>query len=219
VAATPLVVSLWRRKDKQGFLCSGLLLTGRHILTVKHAFDTGTENDSVYVRLIDGVDGDIEAKVVQRHRDRDAAILELGTAVVAIGPDLLTHGGRSFDGQPATIRVVDPDNFGRATFSNYSIGRFDHETGEYILAPEDALGHSGGIVEVDDRIVALLSRRKKDGPYAARWPCTFCGPGSRVSSDRLEPKREVRSRCGPWASRRRPTRLWWRRCGLVSATG
>lgn len=165
MAATPLVVSLWRRKDKQGFLCSGLLLTGRHILTVRHAFDTGSKDQPVYVRLIDGVDGDVEARLVHRHRDRDAAILKLGTAVGAVtSPDLPTDGHRSFDGQPVTLRVVDPDSHGRTTFPNYSIGRFDHDTGEYILSPEDARGHSGGIVEVDGRAIGLLSRRKKEDP-------------------------------------------------------
>lgn len=166
MAGVPLIVSLWSRPDKQGFLCSGLLLTGRHILTVRHAFDPWPDQDPVYVRLIDGVEGDVIAQVLQRHRDRDAAILELKTPVGPIAsPDLQGSApAQSLEGQAATLRVIDPDHFGRHSPSNYSVGSFDHGTGEYVLTPENARGHSGGVVEVQGRVVGLLSRRTPTDP-------------------------------------------------------
>lgn len=108
MAGQPLIVSLWRRKDKEGFLCSGLLLTERHILTVGHAFDVRTEKDPVYVRLIDGVDGDVIAKVLQRHQVYDAAVLELETAVGAASrPDLAANGRGSFGFGPGSRAASD----------------------------------------------------------------------------------------------------------------
>jgi hypothetical protein len=70
----------------------------------------------------------------------------------------------SFQRQAATLRVIDPDSFNRATASNYSIATFDHATGEYVITPENARGHSGGIVEVKGQVIGLLSRRKTDDP-------------------------------------------------------
>ena len=194
MAVAPPIVSLWRQKDKQGFLCSGLLLTGSHILTVGHAFDARTEKDPIYVRLIDGVDGDVEATVLHRHRERDAAILELQTAVgVATSPGLATDGRGYYEGRRVTLRVVDPDNYGRTTFSNYSIGRFDQDTGEYIISPEDARGHSGGIVEVDGMVVGLLSRRKREDPLCravavhllSGWIQSCIGSPATLTDDRV----------------------------------
>ena len=187
--AAPLIVSLWERPEKQGFLCSGLLLTGKHILTVRHAFEGWPEADPVYVRLIDGVDGDIEARVFQRHRERDAAILELQTAVGPIAsPELLTRSDRTYDGQPATLRVIDPDSFGRSIPTNYSIANFDHATGEFVITPENARGHSGGVVEVDDRVIGLLSRRTRTDPLCRAvamhllWPWIEASIGSSQGS-------------------------------------
>lgn len=164
-AAVPLVVSLWGSKDKQRFLCSGLLLTGRYILTVRHAFKGWPDQDPVYVRLIDGVDGDVPARVIQRHPDRDAAILELVTAVGPItSPDLDTRGDRSFDGLGVTLRVIDPDSFGRSSPTSYSVANFDHATGHYVLTPQNARGHSGGVVEVQGQVIGLLSQRTRTDP-------------------------------------------------------
>ena len=81
VVPAPMIVSLWRDRDRRDFLCSGLMLGPKHILTVRHAFtnlpDWNPDNEPVFVRLIDGVEGNVEAHLLQRHAERDAAILEL----------------------------------------------------------------------------------------------------------------------------------------------
>ncbi len=165
MAVEPRIVSLWRNKDKDGFLCSGLLLTGQYILTVRHAFEDWPENRTVYVGLIDGVERKVEADVFQHHREKDAALLKLQTAVsLAEAPALLMDSQRSFDGSQAQLRVIDPDCFQRASLPNYAIGCFDHGTGEYVLNPDSAKGYSGGVVEVDGQIIGLLTRRTKDDP-------------------------------------------------------
>ena len=165
MVAEPRVVSLWSKPGKQGRLCSGLLLSGRHILTVKHAFVDWKEKQPIYVRLIDGVDGDVEALLFQRHRERDAALLELTSAVGDPGfPALQTKSPQSLNGKSARLLVIDPDTHGRATPTNYSIASHDYATGEYVLSPENAKGHSGGVVEVDGKIIGLLSRRTQDDP-------------------------------------------------------
>jgi hypothetical protein len=65
-----MIVSLWRERDRRGFLCSGLMLGPKHILTVRHAFQVSPacdpDSEPVFVRLIDGVEGDIEARLLQR---------------------------------------------------------------------------------------------------------------------------------------------------------
>ena len=165
MAAEPRVVSLWREKNRQGLICSGLLLDGRHILTVNHAFADWKDNQPIYVRLIVDVEDDVEARLLQRHRERDAALLELTSAVRDPGfPALQTASPQSLDGQSARLLVIDPDTHGRSTPTNYSIASHDHATGEYVLSPENAKGHSGGVVEVDGRIIGLLSRRTQDDP-------------------------------------------------------
>ena len=165
MAAGPQTVSLWRDRGKQGFLCSGLRLDAKHILTVKHAFTKIAGDGPVYVRLIDGVDGDVKAKIVQRHREHDAAILALETAAGnPPQPRLLTQSTHSYDGKAATLHVIDPDSKDRATPTGYGVSSFDHETGEFVLNPENASGHSGGVVEVEGWIIALLSRRTPDDP-------------------------------------------------------
>lgn len=165
MAQEPIIVSLWADKDRKKFLCSGLLLTGQYILTVKHAFENWPEGQPVYVRLIDGVDADVEAKVLQSHREFDAAILQLPTAVKSPAPpNLQTRGNSNLDGKAAVLWVIDPDSFGRSNPTNYSIANFDHRTGEYVLSPENAKGHSGGMVEVEGKLVGILSRRKATDP-------------------------------------------------------
>lgn len=165
MAQAPIIVSLWAKKDKKEFLCSGLLLTGQHILTVKHAFENWSEHQPVYVRLIDGVEGDVEAKVLQRHQEFDAAILQLPNAVKSPAlPNLQTCGDSALDGRDVALWVIDPDSFGRSNPTNYSIANFDHRTGEYVLFPANAKGHSGGMVEVGGKLVGILSRRKPNDP-------------------------------------------------------
>jgi hypothetical protein len=166
IAAPPVVVSIWSGENKQGFLNSGLLLDSDHVLTVKRTFNDWAENLPVYVRLIDGVDGDVVAYVFQRHRERDAAILKLSSAVGPIASPHL-HRGSSVpvpDGEQAALRFIDPGTHSRTPPVSCSIASFDHVTGEYVLAPENARGSSGGVVEVRGQVVGLLSRRKTSDP-------------------------------------------------------
>lgn len=165
MAVEPLIVSLWKGKDRQGFLCSGLLLTGQYILTVRHAFADWPADTPVFVRLIPGVDGDVGARLVQFHPERDAAILQLDTPVGDVKtPNLMTRADKPYDGLPAILRVIDPDTYNRSTPSNYSIASYDHGAGEFVISPENARGHSGGVVEVGGKIVALLCRRAIGDP-------------------------------------------------------
>ena len=117
------------------------------------------------MRLIDGVEGDVEASLLQRHGERDAAILGLpNPAPEDPEPRLLSQAVESFQGRAGTLRVIDPDSFNRATAPNYSVASFDHATGEYVITPENARGHSGGIVEVQGQVIGLLSRRRTNDP-------------------------------------------------------
>ena len=166
MGSEPSIVSLWADPDKQGeFLCSGLLLTPQHILTAGHAFESWPQGRPVFVRLIHGVEGDVEAKLLHRNDHRDAAILELVTAAGRdVRPRLLAVASESFDGRRATLWVIDPDSFGCSIASNYAVNGFDHRTGEFVISPENARGHSGGVVEVDGQIIGLLSRRTPSDP-------------------------------------------------------
>lgn len=199
MAPEPIIVSLWANKDKKDFLCSGLLLTGQYILTVKHAFADCPEHKPVYVRLIDGVEGDVEAKVLLRHQERDAAILQLPTAVKSpVPPNLQTRSDSNLDKKAATLWVIDPDSFGRSHPTNYAIANFDHGTGEYVISPENAKGHSGGMVEVDGRLVGVLSRRKQTDPLCRAvalhllWPwISVCIGGALDEGQTSVPVRRV----------------------------
>lgn len=136
------IVSLWKSQNRQDFLCSGLQLTNKYILTVRHAFVGMSDEVTVFVRQIAQVDDDVPARIFQPHPERDAAILELVTAAKPIAePKLLLRSDLDLGGKPVTLRVIDPDNFGVATLSNYSVGNFDHTTGEFVLSPENALAH------------------------------------------------------------------------------
>ncbi|MBL8481645.1 MAG: hypothetical protein JNJ60_05580, partial [Rhodocyclaceae bacterium] len=158
--AEPVVVSIWKDKNRAAFLCSGLMLSGRHILTVKHAFDGWSNQQSVYVRLIDGVEGAVEAQLLGAHERYDVALLELRTSVrFASAPTLLTTNDRAPDGSQIGLQVIDPDNHSRAYPANYAIGNFDHDTGEYNITPQNALGHSGGVAVFEGVVIGVLSRR------------------------------------------------------------
>lgn len=184
MATAPLIVSLWRGPDKQDLVCSGLLLSQSHILTVRHAFRDWPDRAPVYVRLIDGVDGDVSARLLQCHPERDAALLRLDTAVgLAAPPRLQTRSERGLDGQGVTLRVVDPYTHGRSSPSNYAVAGFDHATGEYVLTPQDARGHSGGVVEADGLVIGLLTRRAREDPLCRAlalhllWPWITASTG------------------------------------------
>jgi hypothetical protein len=216
MATAPQIVSLWQRPDRNGFLCSGLLLGPAHILTVKHAFEGMQPGAPVYVRLIDGVDGDVAARVVQRHQELDAAILELASAVAGVAPpNLLTRANLDFTGRDAVLRVIDPDNYGRSSPPSFGVAGYDHDAHEYIVMPENARGHSGGVLEVDGLAIGLLVKRASADPLCRaiamhrlqpwlddvlRSPAPVCAPGAesaprvRRSGASLELARRVRER-------------------------
>ncbi|MBL8484771.1 MAG: hypothetical protein JNJ60_21430, partial [Rhodocyclaceae bacterium] len=52
----------------------------------------------------------------------------------------------------------------RAYPANYAIGNFDHDTGEYNITPQNALGHSGGVAVFEGVVIGVLSRRMKGDP-------------------------------------------------------
>jgi hypothetical protein len=162
VASEPRIVSLWRQRDRRDFLCSGLMLGPHHVLTVKHAFLD--HHGPIFVRLIERIDGNVEARLVESHSRYDAAILKLPTAVASTWPRLLRSGDRNFDGKRVMLYVMDPVSKSRSTPTSYSIASFDHKTDEFVIIPENPRGHSGGIVEVDGQVIGLLSRRTTGDP-------------------------------------------------------
>lgn len=161
----PRVVSIFTEPDRQGRQWSGLLLDARHILTVKHALPDCAQNTEVQVRLIEGREGDTPAHVESCHAKYDAAIVKLSVPVDSPPkPALDRHFSGSYKGKMVSLWVIDPDTHNRSTVPNFSIGDYDSSTDEHVLSPEDAHGHSGGVVELDGLIVGLLSRRKQDDP-------------------------------------------------------
>lgn len=192
--AGPAIVSLWRTAElppaeppelrDRAFLCGGLRLDQRHILTVRHIFNDCQTGQEVYVRLIAGKEGSAPARLLGCHARYDAALLQLTTPAPLDGPPAIeTRATVAHHGKPAALHVIDPKNYGVASPPNYGIGNFDDGTGEYGLTPEDAHGHSGGIVVVEGRIIGLLSRRVERQPLCRAvalhllWPwIVTCAP-------------------------------------------
>jgi hypothetical protein len=161
------IISLWRDEGCKGFLCTGLLLSEQYVLTVKHTFKAWSDDQPVFVGMIDGVHQGVVAHVLQRHQTYDAAVLRLQTAVKTAGsPPIQAQSSQSFDGRPATLWVIDPDTYSRSPLPNGGVGNFDHHSGEYVIYPENARGHSGGVVDVEGRVIGLFSRRKTNDPLA-----------------------------------------------------
>lgn len=204
MAAKPVVVSLWKESDQQGFLCSGILLTGHYILTVKHPFADWADKTPVFVRLIPGIDGDVNARLDRDrlHPELDAAILQLDMPVGDVTPpNLMARADQSYDGWPATLRVIDPDTYNRSTPPNYSVSNYDHRNGEFVIAPENALGHSGGVVEVGGKIIGLLCKRAINDPLCRAvalhklWP--WIVEVTQVASREPRPLAGAQSRAPP----------------------
>ena len=167
MATGPTVVSLWGQKDRQDFICSGILLGGKHILTVKHAFEGWPDGTPVYVRLVPRKDGDEPAKILHKHAERDAAILELDTFVEGITPPrFIRRVDKSYSGKPARLHVISPVKMQPALPEAHSVNHYDSDHGEFELTPQTAHGHSGGVAEVQGEIIALLSRRAVNQPIA-----------------------------------------------------
>jgi hypothetical protein len=164
----PQVVSLWRGWDvrAEDFLCAGLRLDPCHILTVRHAFDGCSEDKPIIVRLIRNDQQGKRARLLEEHpnRDFDAAMLALEVPDGKVPTPPLQRTGFPARDTPAMLHVVDPDSFGAHPLGNYRIGRFADRDDEYILSPDIAIGHSGGMVEAEGAIVGMLCRRAKDDP-------------------------------------------------------
>lgn len=162
--AKPAIVSLWSDAvDDTSLLCSGWLINGRDIVTVKHALDG---SDEVFVGLLDGVHGRRQATAYQKHAQHDLAVLRLHANVDGgpAAPPLLDEYV-SLAGQTVCIHTVSPIGpADRQVFPNYAIGSYDESDRSWILAPENARGHSGGIVTSNGVVVGLLWARAKNDP-------------------------------------------------------
>ncbi len=164
--AEPQIVSLWSDATPctDNYLCVGLRLDPRHILTVRHALADRPERAPTFVRLIRNHDQSKRAYLLHRHDTLDAAILALDVPVGDVPFPPLRRTGSAPTGSRVLLRVVDPKIFNAHPLESHTIGSYDEEHDEYILSPRNAIGHSGGLVEVGGAIVGLLSRRAKDDP-------------------------------------------------------
>jgi tetratricopeptide (TPR) repeat protein len=159
----PAVVSIWRDSDRSdSFLGSGCLLDRRHILTAQHLLAGST---TVYIGLIAGAADRYRAHMLVSHDEHDAAILkmEAETPLLVSSPVLL-HEHRSLAGEPIHLLAISPLSKSRYESSNYSIGGYDEIHGEYELSPDNARGHSGGVVIWNGILVGLLFARAIDDP-------------------------------------------------------
>ncbi|MGB0128515.1 MAG: trypsin-like peptidase domain-containing protein [Rhodocyclaceae bacterium] len=166
MAAAPHIVSFWRDKERQHFLCSGLLLDGRHVLTVAHAFENLSEGGAAFVSLVPGRDGAVSVSLMQRHQTLDAAIFKLNEEVAGLAPIIFCERNEDLAGRAICLHVVDPDTHNYAKPANYAVSNYDSEHREYVVTPESAQGYSGGVVECGGRIVGLLNRRVQGEPLA-----------------------------------------------------
>lgn len=166
MAAAPHIVSFWRDKERQHFLCSGLLLDGRHVLTVAHAFKELPPGGAAYVFLISGRDAASRVSLLQRHQTFDAALFELDEEVAGLVSPTFPERHQDLARRAVCLHVIDPDTRNYANPANYAISNYDAEHREYVIAPDSAMGYSGGVVECDGRIVGLLNRRVQGDPLA-----------------------------------------------------
>ncbi len=165
MAADPHIVSLWRGAAATTFLCSGVQIAPRYILTVAHAFTALAIGGSAFVCQLRGKHGAVPANLFARHDHLDAALFEIDEP---IGSDWLRLPGTidDYQGRPATLHVIDPHTHHVATLSHASVGSYDGRHMEYVLNPQSALGYSGGLVAVAGQVMALLNRRATDDPIA-----------------------------------------------------
>ena len=103
------------------------------------------------------------------HDEHDAAILkmEAETPLLVFIPTLL-HEHRSLIGEPIHLLAISPLSKSRYESSSYSIGGYDEIHGEYELSPDNARGHSGGVVIWNGILVGLLFARAIDDPLCLR---------------------------------------------------
>ena len=162
----PIVLSFWQEKEKKNFLCSGVLVSGKHVLTVAHAFKNLHKGGHSFVALVPGKDKVIPLALVERHSELDASIFEFGIELTAI--PFLDMSGEFEDcsGRPVCLHVVDPKTHDRARTVSYSVSHYDGVHREYVITPESAKGYSGGVVESDGRVLGMLNRRVRGQPLA-----------------------------------------------------
>ena len=157
------VVSIWSDRDgSNSFLGSGCLLDRRHVLTARHLV---AARGAVYLGLIPGAAERYSAHVLASHDEHDAAILmiEAETPMPVASP-VVMRDHQSLTGEAVQLLAISPLSKSRYAASSYSIGNYDDVHGEYELSPDDARGHSGGVVIWDDMIVGLLFARASDDP-------------------------------------------------------
>ncbi|WP_428506496.1 hypothetical protein [Roseateles sp.] len=156
------ILSIWSGPDlTHAFLGSGCQLDGRHVLTAKHLV---RDREKAYVGLVDDHHGLVAATVINCHQDHDAAILQLDAECPINGPPpWLMNEHISLNNQVVTMHAIDPLHHG-VHRADYQIGSYDAGRAEYVLTPDNARGHSGGVITWKNQVVGLLFARMKGEP-------------------------------------------------------
>jgi hypothetical protein len=165
MAAKPHIVSFWRDKGGAEFLCSGVLIAPRFVITVAHAFTDLAIGDPSYVGLLPGKHGVIPARLHARHDTWDAALFKLEEPMEVarlVLPDEI--GG--YKGSHAVLYAIDPDTYNLTMLADYSVSNYADQDREYVLDKQTALGNSGGLLTVDGKAIGLLNRRVQGDPIA-----------------------------------------------------
>lgn len=157
----PVVVSIWStREGENSFLASGCLLDSQHVLTAGHILHQST----VYVK----VESDcrrIRARPICVHDRYDAGLLELEeSSYQSVPAPALLREPQGLIGELVAIHVISPTHKNFHKVPNYAIGSYDEKNGHYELSPENAEGHSGGVVVWRNMVVGLLVARAKNQP-------------------------------------------------------
>lgn len=166
MAVNPKIVSLWSdTQSKDKFVCSGWLLDSRHILTVRH----GVESlETVFVALLDGVAERREATVLRLHPKRDAALLGLDAQLdfTIPAPGVLAKH-QALQNRTVAVHAISPtlEVPSAQIFGNYAIGSYVEGDRSWVLAPENARGHSGGVVTCEGVVVGLVWARAGSDPH------------------------------------------------------
>ncbi len=159
------VVSLWRDQEATGFLCSGVLLDSRYLLTVAHAFDYMDDGDRAFVGLLPGKHGVVPVRLLDHHPRLDAALFEL-TEPFEVPTLRLPDDVGTYRGSSTVLHAVNPDTFNATSIDNYKVSDYSYDDCEYVLNPQTVLGYSGGVVVIGGELRALLNRRNIDDPMA-----------------------------------------------------
>jgi hypothetical protein len=145
-------------------------------MTAKHMLAGG----DVFVQAEDG-GSSIRASVLAAHDKYDAVLLALEEPVHSeVFVPTLLRDPLHLNGKPVSLHVISPLHKGAHTVPNYAIGSYDAVNGHYELSPDNAKGHSGGVVVWRDTVVGLLVARAPDQPLCRAisldrlfaWVCT-----------------------------------------------